>query len=82
MSQCGVCEWIFDGNCYYCDTCGSFRMSRPVEYFPKKETECVQEEEEEKCRHVWECLRDRCHNRGKGKYQAYKCKLCSKFQRR
>ncbi len=40
------------------------------------------EEEVETCRHVWECLRDRCHNRGKGKYQAYKCKLCGKFQRR
>tara|TARA_B110000008_G_C16956072_1_gene558248 strand:+ start:651 stop:812 length:162 start_codon:yes stop_codon:yes gene_type:complete len=36
----------------------------------------------EKCKHVWECLRDRCHNRGKGKYMAYKCTLCGKFQRR
>ena len=38
--------------------------------------------EEIKCKHVWECLRDRCHNRGKGKYMAYKCQLCGKFQRR
>jgi|TARA_Y100000768_G_scaffold207161_1_gene156106 hypothetical protein len=36
----------------------------------------------ESCKHEWECLRDRCHNRGKGKYMAYKCKLCNKFQRR
>ena len=34
------------------------------------------------CKHEWECLRDRCHNRGKGKYMAYKCRLCNKFQRR
>ena len=36
----------------------------------------------EGCKHEWECLRDRCHNRGKGKYMAYKCRLCDKFQRR
>ena len=36
----------------------------------------------ETCKHEWECLRDRCHNRGKGKYMAYKCRLCNKFQRR
>lgn len=35
-----------------------------------------------KCKHNWECLRDRVHNRGKGKYMAYKCFLCGKFQRR
>ena len=36
----------------------------------------------ESCKHEWECLKDRCHNRGKGKYMAYKCRLCNKFQRR
>ena len=36
------------------------------------------------CRHDWECLRDRVHNKGngKGKYMAYKCRKCKKFQRR
>ena len=39
---------------------------------------------QETCKHVWECLRDRTHNKGngKGKYQAYKCRECGKFQRR
>ena len=79
--SCPICDWKFDGNCYYCDTCGAFSMTRPVEYTEdeEKETEIIQEE---KCKHVWECLRGRCHNRGKGKYQAYKCKICNQFQRR
>ena len=36
------------------------------------------------CRHVWLCLKDRCHNKGdgRGKYRAYKCQECSKFVRR
>ena len=34
------------------------------------------------CRHVWECLRGRTHNRGKGKYKAYRCRECGAFQRR
>ena len=35
------------------------------------------------CRHEWTCLRkDRVHNRGNGKYQAYRCRLCGAFQRR
>jgi hypothetical protein len=40
--------------------------------------------EQETCKHVWECLRGRTHNKGngKGKYQAYKCRECGKFQRR
>ena len=55
----------------------------PVE----EETEEEIDEEEDgeatlKCHHAWVCLRDRCHNRGKGKYQAYKCELCGKFKRR
>lgn len=39
---------------------------------------------EDKCQHVWECLKDRTHNKGngKGKYKAYKCRECGKFQRR
>ncbi len=39
---------------------------------------------ENKCKHDWTCLRDRCHNKGdgKGKYRAYRCSLCKKFQRR
>ena len=39
---------------------------------------------QETCKHVWECLRGRTHNKGngKGKYQAYKCRECGKFQRR
>ena len=42
----------------------------------------LNEQSTETCKHEWECLRDRCHNRGKGKYMAYKCRLCNKFQRR
>ena len=42
----------------------------------------IENEIMESCKHEWECLRDRCHNRGKGKYMAYKCRLCNKFQRR
>jgi len=39
---------------------------------------------QESCKHVWECLKGRTHNKGngKGKYQAYKCRECGKFQRR
>ena len=39
---------------------------------------------QETCKHVWECLKGRTHNKGngKGKYQAYKCRECGKFQRR
>ena len=42
------------------------------------------EPEEQICKHNWKCLRDRVHNKGKGKgkYMAYKCTLCNKFQRR
>ena len=58
-------------------------MNRPKSYKEELNEEDDQvSENTEKCRHVWECLRDRCHNRGKGKYQAYKCTLCNKFQRR
>lgn len=41
-----------------------------------------QGEDEGSCRHVWVCLRGRTHNRGNGKYQAYKCRECGAFQRR
>lgn len=42
------------------------------------------ENSEDKCKHVWTCLRDKCHNKGngKGKYRAYRCSLCKNFQRR
>jgi hypothetical protein len=75
-----VCEITDTKTFYYCEICGKFTETRPKEYM-----EPVQEEsttEAETCRHVWTCLRDRCHNRGNGKYGAYKCKLCGKFQRR
>ena len=37
-----------------------------------------------KCKHRWVCLRGRVHNKGdgKGKYHAFVCTLCGKFQRR
>ena len=37
-----------------------------------------------KCKHRWVCLRGRVHNRGdgKGKYHAFVCTACGKFQRR
>lgn len=41
-----------------------------------------QGEDEGPCMHVWVCLRGRTHNRGNGKYQAYKCRECGEFQRR
>ena len=41
-----------------------------------------QQAQEAPCRHVWECLRGRTHNRGSGKYQAYSCRECGAFQRR
>lgn len=72
---------------FYCE-CGAYSLQRPDDYVESATQEDDKEDEEDeelgetKCRHVWECLRDRVHNRGKGKYQAYKCKLCQKFQRR
>lgn len=74
---CDVCTWIQEADYEYCQKCGAYRkvVKENIE-------ENVEENVEDKCKHVWECLRDRCHNRGKGKYQAYKCKLCGKFQRR
>ena len=61
-------------------------MSRPNEFVeePNEEKNDDGDDKDEKCRHVWECLQDRCHNKGnsKGKYKAYKCKICNKFQRR
>ena len=42
------------------------------------------EEEEDCAPHIWECLRDRVHNkgRGKGKYMCYRCTECGAFERR
>ena len=75
-----VCVWIkeeqSEKNVYFCETCGAVTFVSPS--VDEELIETVQE----KCKHIWECLRDRCHNRGKGKYMAYKCKLCGKFQRR
>ena len=34
------------------------------------------------CVHVWDCLRGRTHNRGRGKYKCYLCRHCGAFQRR
>lgn len=74
-------SWVNCKTFYVCQECGLTSSKRPDDYEEPKELD-VEKVEEERCRHVWECLRDRCHNRGKGKYQAYKCKLCGKFQRR
>jgi hypothetical protein len=83
--KCVDCNWTLEknarGDCrYYCEVCGEFSSTKPENFHD--EVSDTEEESDEKCKHVWECLRDRCHNRGKGKYQAYKCKLCGKFQRR
>ena len=76
-----ICEWEKDGSgkFFFCN-CGNFSQTKPESYV-EPNVEQVKEEET-KCRHVWTCLRDRCHNRGNGKYLAYKCELCGKFQRR
>lgn len=77
-------EWINNNNFYTCIECGLVTKDKPIDFYEieSEQPDSTEETEHEKCRHVWECLRDRCHNRGKGKYQAYKCKLCGKFQRR
>ncbi len=84
-------ECVHDWHCdksknhigYYCILCGQYNTQKP-DTFIEEVKEDEESLEEEKCRHVWECLQDRCHNKGnsKGKYKAYKCKLCQKFQRR
>ncbi len=79
--SCESHNWIKDNVLYICEICGTTTLVKPDNYIEQKDTES-ESDVDEKCRHVWECLRDRCHNRGKGKYQAYKCKLCGKFQRR
>lgn len=48
----------------------------------QKNTSEEEDSVEISCKHNWKCLRDRVHNKGKGKYLAYKCELCGKFQRR
>ena len=55
-----------------CDLCGEII----------KDIKIMKIEESEKCKHSWECLRDKVHNKGNGKYRAYKCRLCEKFVRR
>ncbi len=67
----------------------SDRKNQPIHEVKEKDSsdnnvneDCIENEFMESCKHEWECLRDRCHNRGKGKYKAYKCRLCNKFQRR
>lgn len=76
-------DWVCEHNLYFCILCGNTSSKKPSDYIETIENiENDKEDNIEKCKHVWECLRDRCHNRGKGKYQAYKCKICGKFQRR
>lgn len=69
---------------YYCALCGAFSKSRPEQYVSESSDDDASESTEDvkKCVHNWVCLRDRCHNRGNGKYKAYRCSLCNKFQRR
>ena len=79
-------EWVKNHTFYVCNACGDTSTKKPHDYTSEieegEDDEPGGEGDAEKCKHVWECLKDRCHNRGKGKYQAYKCKLCRKFQRR
>ena len=67
---------------YYCEICGITSYTKQEDMMADDVLIEDAVIEDQKCRHVWECLRDRTHNRGKGKYQAYKCTLCGKFQRR
>ena len=80
--NCETHNWVKDNVLYICETCGMTTLVKPDDYIEQEDDTETETLEEEKCWHVWECLKDRCHNRGKGKYQAYKCKLCGKFQRR
>ena len=75
MMTSHMCTWYRGVGFSYCNECGAYKEDGEPELV---ETGC----EEVKCKHEWECLRDRCHNRGGGKYKAYKCRLCGKFQRR
>ena len=79
--MCSTHSWVNCKTFYVCQECGTTSSKQPDDYEETQKLD-INKVEEERCRHVWECLRDRCHNRGKGKYQAYKCKLCGKFQRR
>lgn len=82
MNTC-IHDWKKDECNYYCEICGQFSKIKPNEYVEESiEENSDNDDVIESCRHNWECLRDRCHNRGSGKYQAYKCTLCKKFQRR
>ena len=87
---CVTHSWQFENNqhtpYWFCVACGAYSESQPIGAPDPPVQEEIEEDEVGeailKCRHDWVCLRDRCHNRGNGKYQAYKCKLCGKFQRR
>lgn len=74
-------DWKKDQAFFYCEMCGEFSKIKPNDYIEEDENE-VENVTTVSCRHNWICLRDRCHNRGSGKYKAYKCTLCQKFQRR
>ncbi len=67
---------------FICEECGLFSKTKPQEYVEEEIEEDLDEKQISSCKHEWVCLKDRCHNRGKGKYFAYKCTLCNKFQRR
>ena len=76
-------DWIKNKTNYVCSLCGNISNKKPNNYTSDSKEENTEEiHTVEKCIHVWECLKDRCHNKGKGKYRAYRCKLCDKFQRR
>ena len=84
-NTCEKHNWLKNPGIYICEECGKICQECPSDYESEKEDENKEDENKEddqKCKHLWECLKDRCHNRGKGKYKAYKCKLCNKFQRR
>lgn len=87
MSETCIHKWkkqvVPKKTIFLCELCGDFSKTTPTDYV-EEPVEPVEEPVEEHiaCRHVWICIRDRCHNRGSGKYKAYKCTLCDKFQRR
>ena len=81
--MCDVHRWKKECQSFYCEECGQFSKTKPDEYVEEEEIEADENEKQiTTCKHQWICLKDRCHNRGKGKYYAYKCALCNKFQRR
>lgn len=74
---------------YYCITCGLYSQAQPVGFEPEviTDTDTVENETFDKCKHVWQTLgNDRVHaakgKAGNKKYICYKCINCGKFQRR